>query len=237
MLLMADTDVPRVAVVNESTKVSNASVYNWVKGLQFQVHNHFAPLWGVDAVVVATLRAGIKPYNWVLAILDNSDQADALGYHDLTAAGQPIMKAFVDDSNTAGVPVSSVASHELLETLADPWMESLELQDNGNGTGRLYMQEVCDPVEGDSYNIWGVAVSNFVTPWWFGQISSSRKYDFLDKLTAAFTMTPGGYFGYRDITSTGLGAWEQSFADERSRVISKLSRAAKRIQTAWSTAV
>lgn len=228
-LTMAQTSVPRVAVVNESTLVTAAQSFNFTKSLQMQVRRDFAPVWGVDATVVATEPSAVAAYNWVLGIFDNSDQADALGYHDLTPAGKPVMKIFAADSQQAGVPISSVASHELLETLADAFIESLCLQDAGDGTGTLYAQEVCDPVEADYYPILGNQVSNFVTPWWFGDTKpTGLTYDFLNKLTAPFTMTPGGYFSFRQISRTGLGPWQQNFADKRAEDLSKLSRGTRR---------
>jgi hypothetical protein len=232
---MAQTSVPRVAVVNESTLLDTAVSYNFTKSLQMQVRRDFAPIWGVDATVVATPAAAVADYNWVLGIFDDSDQANALGYHELTPAGKPVMKVFVKDSNSAGVPVSSVASHELLETLADAFIESLNLQDNGDGTGTLYAQEVCDPVEADLYQVLGNQMSNFVTPWWFGDpLPAGLKFDFLGKLTAAFTLSPGGYVSKREITKTGLQPWQQVFADERAKFLSLLSRSASRLQRAGS---
>ena len=224
-LTMAQTSVPRVAVVNESTLVSAAESFNFTKSLQLQVRRDFAPVWGVDGTVVATPPDQVHTYNWVLGIFDDSDQANALGYHDLTPAGKPVMKIFARDSQSAGVPISSVASHELLETLADAFIESLELEDNGDGTGTLFAQEVCDPVEADMYPIFGNQMSNFVTPWWFGDpLPPGLSFDFLKKLTAPFTMTAGGYFSSRQITKTGLQPWQQTFADERAKTLSRLSR-------------
>lgn len=232
---MAQTSVPRVAVVNESTLLDSAVSFNFTKSLQMQVRGDFAPIWGIDATVVATLPKDVHTYNWVLGIFDNSDQANALGYHDLTPAGKPVMKVFVKDSIDAGVQVSSVASHELLETLADAFIESLDLEDNGDGTGTLFAQEVCDPVEADVYQILGNEMSNFVTPWWFGDpLPPGLKFDFLGKLTAPFTATPGGYFSTRLITKTGLQPWTQTFADQRARELSKLSRAARSMHRAGS---
>jgi len=229
-LLMSQTAPPRIAVVNHSTLIDNAVVYNFTKSLQRQVHRDFAPIWGADAIVVATLAENVKPYQWVLGIFDNSDQANALGYHDLTPQGLPVMKVFVADSNAAGVSVSSVASHELCETLADPFIQGVVLLDNGDGTGRIFMQEVCDPVEADSYAIYGNQMSNFATPWWFGDPKpAADKFDFLGNLTAPFTMTPGGFFGFRDITSSGLGPWTQSFADQRGKQLAKLTRGSRKI--------
>jgi hypothetical protein len=76
---------------------------------------------------------------------------------------------------------------------------------------------VCDPVEGDSYSgAGGVALSNFVTPWWFSeQPPAGAKFDFMSKLSAPFTMSPGGYFNYLDI-SLGSG-WQQAFGEKANR--------------------
>jgi hypothetical protein len=235
-LLMAQTSVPRVAVVNESTLLDSAVSYNFTKSLQLQVRSDFAPIWGIDATVVATPPSEVAAYNWVLGIFDNSDQATALGYHDLTPQGKPVMKVFVKDSNDAGVPVSSVASHELLETLADAFIEALDLEDNGDGTGILFAQEVCDPVQADLYTVLGNSMSNFVTPWWFGDpLPAGLHFDFLQKLTAPFSLSAGGYLSFRNITKTGLQPWQQQFADERARTLASLSRSYRWLHKLGST--
>ena len=104
------------------------------------------------------------------------------------------------------------------------FIESLALDDHGNGSGILYAIEICDPVEADSYTIYGQEVSNFVTPWWFGNpLPAGAKYDFLGKLLAPFSMTAGGYFSSRSIDKTnGIGPWKQAFADLDSIPLSKL---------------
>src|SRR5277367_1455096 len=140
--------VPRISVVNESTLVADAEVQAWVPALQIQVSRDFAPIWGIDALVQFVtpaakaqpadwLMEALKPINWVLGVFDNADQAGALGYHDLTPAGMPIMKIFAKDTADAQVTLSSVASHELLETLADPWIESVTVS-GGPGLGTIY---------------------------------------------------------------------------------------------------
>src|SRR5258708_2019986 len=220
---MSNYSVPRIAVVNYSTLTPAAAVRQFVPALQTQVRRDFAPIWGIDAVVVSVTQSGILPFHWVLGVFDSADQAGALGYHELTPAGKPVMKVFVKDSADAGVPLSSVASHELLEALGDAFVESLALKDTGKATGILYPVEVCDPVETDLYPIYGVQVSNFVTPYWFGDpLPVGGKYDFLGKLNAPFTMTPGGYVSTRAITKAGLQPWQEAFADARGKQLSKL---------------
>ncbi len=210
--------VPRIAVVNQSTMLSNDHVGSWVPALQRQLTRDFAPIWGVDGVVISIGASQVQPFHWVLGVFDSADQANALGYHDLTPQGKPVMKVFVKESIAAGVEPSSVASHEMLETGADPFLESVAVLDNGDGTGTVYPIEVADPVEGDRYQIYGIWVSNFVTPWWFGgQRPAGAKYDFMGKLSGPLMMTAGGYFSSQDITKTGLQAWKQTFADKRAK--------------------
>ena len=85
----------QIAVINESTVLSDADVVPIVAALQKQVTNDFRPVWGVDAALTIT-AAGTPPPtgSWWLVLLDDSDQASALGYHDLTTEGLPIGKVF-----------------------------------------------------------------------------------------------------------------------------------------------
>jgi hypothetical protein len=217
-----------IAIVNHSTSLSNDEVFSWVPALQHQIRNDFSPIWGPDALLyVDRNNVPLLPAKfWVLGVFETPDQPGALGYHDLTPGGQPVMKVFVSVSKSAGVSLSSVMSHELLETLVDPFLGSLAVNDHGNGTGTAYSMEVCDAVEADSYVFQGIELSNFVTPWWYGggpnTSAKPAKYDFLGRLKAPFTMTPGGYFSFQQITKAGLQPWQQSFADERAKTLARL---------------
>ncbi len=111
----------KVAVINASNAVSDADVQGAVGALQTQVHRDFAPVWGIDADL-EFVPPGTRPPpgTWWLAILDNSDQAGALGYHDLTSQGLPLGKVFAQSDIESGNNWTVTASHELLEMLADP---------------------------------------------------------------------------------------------------------------------
>ncbi len=111
----------RVSIINESKLAAPAEVQAAAAALQRQVSEHFAPAWGVDATL-SLVAAGAKPLpgSWWLVILDDSDQAGALGYHDLTDEAMPLGKVFVKTAQDAGVKWTITASHELLELLADP---------------------------------------------------------------------------------------------------------------------
>ena len=104
---------------------------------------------------------------WWLVILDDSDQAGALGYHDLTPDGLPIGKIFAASDLKAGDSWSVTASHELLEMLADPNINLTVFVQDADTTGTLYAYEVCDACEDDSFGYKinsNVLVSDFVYP-------------------------------------------------------------------------
>jgi hypothetical protein len=108
-------------VINESTVLADTDVVPVVAALQKQVTNDFGPVWGT-ATQLSILPKGNQPPSgsWWLVLLDDSDQANALGYHDLTAEGLPIGKVFAASDLKAGTSWTVTASHELLEMLGDP---------------------------------------------------------------------------------------------------------------------
>ena len=98
----------------------DAQVQSAVPDLQTQVRRDFAPAWGIDADL-AFVPKGKKanPKSWWLVILDNSDQAGALGYHDINPKGRPIGKVFAATDLHYGNSWTITTSHELLEMLGD----------------------------------------------------------------------------------------------------------------------
>src|ERR1035441_9580376 len=77
--IMADI---QVAMINASTVLQDSQVQAIVPALQTQVHRDFAPVWGVDADLTFVGHGATAPSgSWWLTVLDNSDQAGALGYH------------------------------------------------------------------------------------------------------------------------------------------------------------
>ncbi|WP_374349537.1 hypothetical protein, partial [Chitinimonas sp.] len=159
----------KIAIINASTMVNDADATAVVAALQTQVSRDFAPAWGIDATLRLVPKGG-KPEKgeWWLTLLDDSDQASALGYHDLTKSGLPSGKVFVKSSQSSHVHWSVTASHEVLEMLVDPNINLTVFEQSSKGS-RLYAYEVCDACEGDdyAYKIDGVLVSDFVYPAWF----------------------------------------------------------------------
>jgi hypothetical protein len=149
-----------------------------------------------------------------LFILDNSDEQDALGYHDLTPGGKPIGKSFAKTDIDNGANWTITLSHELLEMLADPWANLTIFNQTSRTAGRLLAMEVCDACEADKYGyqINGIWVSDFVYPAWFGIPGSISKLDHMDHLKHPGELLDGGYIGIFDVTN-GKG-WTQITAQK-----------------------
>jgi hypothetical protein len=208
----------QISVINESTVLTDADVTPVVAALQQQVTNDFRPIWGTDAELTMVPQGTQAPAStWWLVILDDSDQAGALGYHDLTPDGLPIGKVFAASDLKAGTSWSVTASHELLEMLADPNINLTVFVQNANNTsGTLYAYEVCDACEDDSfgYKINNILVSDFVYPAWFESFRAegSTQFDRMNQIQNPLQLLSGGYIGVFSVTD-GSG-WQQQTAEK-----------------------
>lgn len=204
-----------VAVMNASTVLTDNAVNAVIPALQTQVRDHFAPAWGIDADLTF-VPTGSQPMEgaWWLVILDNSDQAGALGYHDVTSEGLPLGKVFAATSLQNGLEWTVTASHELLEMLADPEIDLTVFVQSSARRGMLYAYEVCDACEADEfgYKINDVQVSDFVYPAWFESFRQpgSTQFDYREQLHRPFELLSGGYIGAFNVTA-GSG-WTQLVA-------------------------
>jgi hypothetical protein len=214
-----------IAVINESSVVTDTEIKSVVHALQVQVTRDFFPIWGINANLTFYPKgAAVPATSWQFLFLDDADQAGALGYHDLTSTGLPLAKIFCVTTVQDGGKWSVTASHEMMEMLVDPYLELCSFNQTGNTVGILYAYEVADPVEDDSsgYNVGGVRVSNFVYPEWF-EADATGKVDFLGECAAPFTLLSNGYVSSFAVTPTTRG-WTQTFGQQRAiadRMISK----------------
>jgi hypothetical protein len=207
----------KISVINASTVLTDSQVQEAIPALQKQVHEHFAPVWGIDADLTFVGKKS-KPAagTWWLSILDNSDQAGALGYHDVTNEGLPLGKVFAKTDQQYGNKWTVTASHELLEMLADPEINLTVFVQPSATQGVLYAYEVCDACEADNlgYDIDGVTVSDFVYPSWFeaSRPANSTQFDYGKHLKKPVpALLPGGYIGAFNV-SAGSG-WSQVTAE------------------------
>ncbi|PZR89204.1 MAG: hypothetical protein DLM67_19350 [Candidatus Nephthysia bennettiae] len=206
-----------VAIVNQSSLVSNADAATMTQAIASQIQLDAAPIWdrAPGAVVFYTDATAIPPAAHVITITDTiQDQpAGVLGYHTEDQGGKlwgvVAAKPELDNggkATTGDWSVSSVLSHEVLEMYVDP---NCNLWANNN-QGSVYSFEVCDPVEAPTYAVDGVSVSNFTTPAWFDPLASkSAQFDKLGLLHSPFSLLKGGY-----MVHASAGKEKQQFGDE-----------------------
>jgi hypothetical protein len=198
----------KISIFNDSKALADADVAHAVPALQTQVSEHFAPAWGVDADLTFVPKGQTPPAgSWWLVVLDNSDQAGALGYHDTTPEGLPSGKIFAQTDLDNHLSWTVTMSHELLEMLGDPDINLTTFIQDGAKSGKLYSYEVCDAVEDDQfgYLIGDVRVSDFVLPEYFepqtATASHDTQFDYCGHLHGPVpTLLTGGYIGEFDIT-------------------------------------
>jgi len=206
----------KISITNSSTVLDDAQIEAAVGALQKQVSRDFAPVWGADAELTFVPSGRLPPKgSWSLVVLDDSDQADDLGYHDLTADGLPQGKVFAGSDLKGGYHWTVTASHELVEMLADPDINLNAFVQATGRTGVLLSYEVADACEADEYGyrIDGVLVSDFVYPAWFETFHAARsaRFDHVGHIDKPLGILPGGYLSTFDVSS-GTG-WHQRNAE------------------------
>lgn len=207
------TNQIQIDIINESS-LPDSVIQSWMAALQAQIEQDFKPAWGFGADLHFVPKGGKPtPGHWWLGVFDNSDQAGALGYHDLTSEGLPFGKVFQATDKQYGEDSVVTSSHELLEMLVDPYINLVAMFQSSNTAGTLVAYEVGDPTQGDTYVKNGLHVSNFVLPPYFepGPHAPGTKYDFLGLVTGTFpAIRPGGYYSYFHISRSS--GWKQKMA-------------------------
>lgn len=198
-----------VQAVNESSGLSDSRVDEICRALSIQGTHHVAPAWGLEPVSVQ--RRHRTDGDWQLVFLDNSDQAEALGYHDTTPDGLPLMKVFVKTCQEYGVTASACASHELAEAMVDPDLLRVSYDEPHS---RAWFLEVADPTQDFTYEIGGIEVQDFVYPAWFKPYitvaDERRGLTHLRKITHPLTVPSGGYAQF----TTDLRNWQHVGLDK-----------------------
>jgi hypothetical protein len=214
----------QIAVLNESTAISDADVRAMLQAFSQQWNVDLQPVWGVGDGNFTFVPKDQSPATgtWWVVFLDDSDQADALAYHDLTNEGLRISKVFVKTILADKASISVGATHEICEMAVDPWLNSA-YQD---AHGTFWAGEVCDPVEDDQYGyeIAGVLVTDFVTPNWFAHEHAQGDIDFKGHANAAFEVLTGGYAqkfepgkGWQQVTGSKAKRSQRAHAARGSR--------------------
>lgn len=239
----AGDKVKSICIYNQSTyaPLTRPMLENIAHALYRQLSEHYAPFCeaGVpDDISVAMFSTEVPKDAALVILLDDPDVDGALGYHWVLPNGQPVARVFtkpiLDNGGTLTVGANSVSctlSHEILEMVEDPYANAWN--DIGEGSNEEDAHEVCDRTEGDSYEIDGISVSNFLGPRAFRD--GAGPYDYLGLLKKPFEIRPGGYAirrrggpngTSREIFGDSYPSWKQDV-----RVKKEFSRAKKRART------
>jgi hypothetical protein len=201
----------QVAIVNLSRSIEAGELERAVQAIQRQITEDFGPEWGRSATLsvahVGSTASGISlsgGEDGVIYLGDRSDDSSAgveevMGYHSVNNAQLPY--AFVYRDVCAGYkePWSVTLSHEALEMLADPEAVVTVAATGPCVDGSLsFSLEVCDPTQGDTYEIDGVAVANFVNRAFFRLSGLNPKTNHLGLPQQPFTPRPGGNVTFSD---------------------------------------
>lgn len=234
-----------IGFTNESTVLTDEFVQAAMRCLQAQVTADYYPVYGTLAELVWLPKTQAPvPGQWQLVFADNSDQAGALGYHEVTANGDPIGFVFAKDDIKYGTSWTATASHELLEMLGDPDITTIEEQYNSDGSSTFRAKEVCDVCEDDSLGYHKTQsdgtpfrlpdgtpflYSDFIYPLYWNQLApAGSKFDYCGHITKPLEILTGGYIGILQVPATAQ--WGQVMADmkEGGKPIHDLSRRARR---------
>jgi hypothetical protein len=184
-----------IYIINESTVLSNEEIEATHAPLLLYTRQ-IRSYWGSMQPGILFGRPKV-PTAWQIVIADDSDQAGALGYHDVTDGGRPISYVFAKTDLEYGYDWQVTLTHELAEMMMDPYVMRCEQ----TGDKRFHALELCDPVEDESMayivESGGVKLraSNFITPYWFVP-DAVGVYDYLQKCKSPLEVLDGGYAYY-----------------------------------------
>lgn len=220
---MTDINIHGFRLIDRSTLVGEVDLQSMVNPLRIQARLAAASwqLHGTFYSYIGNPNRAAPSNEMDIVILDDADQADALGYHDVDPFGKPYARVFAKPvldhgglvlaGGTIGVSVSSVVSHELLEAMADQYCNQWVTLPDGQ---TMVARELCDPVQGFNYLVNGVLISNWVTPNWFTD-KAPGPYDYMNVCKKPFEVAKGGYRiiadvkGFRAIDQDSSPAWRR----------------------------
>ena len=205
-----------ISIINHTDgQVSDDELQRVIRAVNRQIKEDFEPYWSLGATLRLEGRSETSPTKLslpdlrgdaILYLWDKLDVDGALGYHDQNARGIPYGFVFTTLSAQLGEPWSVTLSHEALELIADPEVNLLVMGPHPADPNKtvFHWYEMSDAVQNETYQIDGVAVSNFVLPLYFTPNNEKgARNDFLGTVTngktlASFGVNPGGYVGFFD---------------------------------------
>jgi len=243
-----------ITVVNQSANIADEQLQMVIRAVNRQISEDFEPYWSLGATLRLEGKSSNTPNKLslpdmrgdaVLYLWDKVDVPGALGYHDANARGIPFGFVFTELSHELNEEWTVTLSHEALELIADPLVNLLVAGPHPSEDRTVFhWYEMSDAVQGETYKIDEVEVSNFLLPLYFTpDAEPGSRNDFLGrsyggKTLESFGINPGGYIGFFDpklgkhVTFANAG---DSRAMERLAVKKKWSAGRRSSRThAWS---
>jgi hypothetical protein len=232
----------RISLANVSKSISATEFKTAVHAIERQVHEDFAPIWGMDASLrVIRIDRNAKPNpeaelsDVIIYVGELGDDPQAVegavGYHSANLGGIPYGFVFADVAKQLGETWTVTLSHEVLELVADPEVNLLVMAPHPKKKRSFVLRpyEVCDPVQGDIYTIDDVEVSNFVLPLYFAEEAhpTQKQTNHMAFALDRFGLRPQGYYSYLDLE---LGKYVDVFGEKVDGA--RVSQIKSRLQTA-----
>ncbi len=213
----------QISLLNMSGK-NDEEVLNVVRAVNRQIADDFYPYWGQSAVLRLEGRASAQPDrekppelrgDAILYLWNKADVPGVIGFHAENNAGLPFGFVFTELADQLDEPYSVTLSHEALELIGDANVNKLAAGPHPADPNRWVMHwyEMCDAVQGETYKVDGVDMSNFVLPPYFtpGEQVGARN-DFLGRAhngrtLQSFGVNPGGYLGFFDPVTGKMETW------------------------------
>jgi hypothetical protein len=223
-----------VALIDQSGLVGDFELQRAAGALNLQLQQDFSPIWHAKATVGVYDPANAPANTWKVFLQRDLDEPGALGYHT-DSLGQP--EAYVDVATSRGTldpEWTQTVSHELMEMVADPWGSRMHggrlpagLEESFDYFGLKthhswvsYLLEVADPPERFSYDVGGVAVSDFILPHWYhSNLPVEQPTSFAGHCVRARDVANGGYVSFHH-----NGDWWQVFNSNGNLTVQHLGR-------------
>lgn len=207
-----------------------AELQEVAEACQYQIDNHFEPIWGLSCILIAVESPSIIPAKaWHILIKNEIDVANANGYH---WAENGIPYAHV----VARQGYEKTVSHELLEMLVNPYAKkTVKAKVFGGDEEVDYLVEVADVSYSEHcYYVTtkagkSIKVSDFYYPEFFygTGISKNAKYSYTGIVTAPRTLVDGGYISY-------INALGEIFTASKTKAGLSIKKLGENVKSNWA---
>ncbi len=202
-----------ISIINQSTVKTDDEVHEAMRAVNRQLAEDVTPYWGVSATLRldGTGRGGDIRNLRGDGLLWLRDEVGA--FHDIGTAGVPEgvvftqLSALTKESHPF-MSFSASLSHEAIEMLVDPQLNTLVRGPHPTAKRHVfYYREVCDPVQGQTYAVDGLPVSNFVLPRYYTPGKKDRDTNFLGTPLKPFGWLRHGSVGFWDPQKGARGGY------------------------------